>query len=82
MWIEEDYCSPPLAMEREAVSVRFFDNIKVEVVSSEEDGWSIIKLTSQRNAEIQSSKAYICVMLWGNTKDSVSVRYYCLIMTP
>jgi hypothetical protein len=54
-------------MEREAVSVRFFDNIKVEVVSSEEDGWSIIredgalleidnlldyiKLTSQRNVE-------------------------------
>jgi hypothetical protein len=54
-------------MEREAVSVRFFNNIKVKVVSSEEDGWSIIredgtlleidnlldyiKLTSQRNVE-------------------------------
>jgi len=43
IWIEEDYCSPPLAMEREAVLDRFFDNIKVEVVSSEEDGWSKIR---------------------------------------
>ena len=43
VWVEEDYCSPPLAMEREAVLDRFFDNIKVEVVSSEEDGWSKIR---------------------------------------
>jgi hypothetical protein len=38
VWIGEDYCSPPLTMEREAVLDRFFDSIKVEVVSSEEDG--------------------------------------------
>ena len=43
VWIEEDYCSPSLAMEREVVLDRFFDNIKVEVVSSEEDGWSKIR---------------------------------------
>ncbi len=42
IWIE-DYCSPPLSMEREAVLDRFFDNIKVEVVSSEADGWSKIR---------------------------------------
>ena len=39
MWIEEDYCSPPLAMERESVLDRYFDDITVEGVSSEEDGW-------------------------------------------
>lgn len=39
MWVEEDYCSPPLAMERESVLDRYFDDIAVERVSSEEDGW-------------------------------------------
>jgi hypothetical protein len=37
MWIEED--SPPLAMERDSVLDRYFDDITVERVSSEEDGW-------------------------------------------
>jgi hypothetical protein len=35
LWIEEDYCSPPLAMEREAVLDRYFKNITVEPVESE-----------------------------------------------
>jgi hypothetical protein len=35
LWVEEDYCSPPLAMEREAVLDRYFNNITVEPVESE-----------------------------------------------
>jgi hypothetical protein len=42
MWVEEDYCSPPLAMERESVLDRYFDEITVERASSEEDGWKSI----------------------------------------
>src|SRR6476659_9122343 len=42
MWVEEDYCSPPLAMERERVLDRYFDDITVERISSEEDGWKSI----------------------------------------
>ena len=42
MWVEEDYCSPPLAMERESVLGRYFDDITVEHVKSEEDGWNKI----------------------------------------
>jgi hypothetical protein len=29
MWIEEDYCSPPLAMERESVLDQYFNIIEV-----------------------------------------------------
>ena len=32
VWEEEDYCSPPLAMERAAVLDRYFDDIRVEPV--------------------------------------------------
>ena len=42
LWIEEDYCSPPLAMERETVLDRYFDDITVEKVRSEEEGWKKI----------------------------------------
>ena len=42
LWVEEDYCSPPLAMERESVLDRFFNDITVERISSEEDGWKSI----------------------------------------
>jgi|UniRef100_A0A7C1JXY0 hypothetical protein len=38
VWEEEDYCSPPLAMERAAVLDRYFDNLRVEQVS-EGEGW-------------------------------------------
>jgi hypothetical protein len=42
LWIEEDYCSPPLAMEREDVLDRYFNDIKVERVKSEEEAWNRI----------------------------------------
>lgn len=29
VWVEEDYCSPPLAMEREAVLDEYFDSLTV-----------------------------------------------------
>jgi hypothetical protein len=35
LWVEEDYCSPPLAMERESVLDRYFDNITVDRIESE-----------------------------------------------
>jgi hypothetical protein len=42
LWIEEDYCSPPLAMERESVLDRYFNDISVECVESEEEAWDSI----------------------------------------
>jgi hypothetical protein len=42
LWIEEDYCSPPLAMERENVLDRYFNDISVERVESEEEAWNSI----------------------------------------
>jgi hypothetical protein len=44
MWVEEDYCSPPLAMERESVLDRYFDDITVERVSSEEQRWKSLDI--------------------------------------
>jgi hypothetical protein len=41
LWIEEDYCSPPLAMERESVLDRYFDDIAIHQVKSEE-AWDTI----------------------------------------
>jgi hypothetical protein len=41
IWKEEDYCSPPLAMERAAVLDCYFDDIRVERVQKEE-GWKRI----------------------------------------
>jgi hypothetical protein len=38
MWVEEDYCSPPLAMERESVLDRYFDDITVD-----QEGWNKIQ---------------------------------------
>jgi hypothetical protein len=42
LWVEEDYCSPPLAMEREAVLDQYFDDITVEKVKSEKEAWNRI----------------------------------------
>lgn len=42
VWEEEDYCSPPLAMERAAVLDRYFDDIQVEVVKAGQ-GWKRIR---------------------------------------
>ena len=47
LWIEEDYCSLPLAMEREAVLERYFNDITVKRVESEEEGWNRINDKSQ-----------------------------------
>lgn len=41
VWEEEDYCSPPLAMERDAVLDDYFDDISVEQVDRDE-GWDRI----------------------------------------
>jgi hypothetical protein len=35
LWVEKDYCSPPLA--------QYFDDIEVLHVESEEEGWNTIK---------------------------------------
>lgn len=42
VWEEEDYCSPPLAMERAAVLDKYFDDISVEHVG-EGEGWQQIR---------------------------------------
>jgi hypothetical protein len=54
VWEEEDYCSPPLAMERAAVLDRYFTDIQVETVR-EEDGWA-------RIADLPS--------LWGEIREA------------
>jgi hypothetical protein len=46
VWEEEDYCSPPLAMERAAVLDRYFDEITVERVTQDE-GWRRIEALPQ-----------------------------------
>jgi hypothetical protein len=38
LWIEEDYCTPPLAMERESVLNRYFEDITVQLIISEKEG--------------------------------------------
>jgi hypothetical protein len=42
VWEEEDYCAPPLAMERAAVLDNYFTDIRVERVQ-EGEGWSKIE---------------------------------------
>ena len=42
VWEEEDYCSPPLAMERDAVLDRYFDGLEVERVQKG-GGWRQIE---------------------------------------
>ena len=41
-WEEEDYCTPPLRMEREAVLDEFFTELEVEQVA-EGEGWAQLK---------------------------------------
>ena len=43
IWIEEDHCSPPLAMEREAVLDRYFSDIEIHTIESEQEGWDRLK---------------------------------------
>jgi hypothetical protein len=42
LWVEEDYCSPPLAMERESVLDQYFNDIAIQRVESEEEAWNMI----------------------------------------
>lgn len=42
VWEEEDYCSPPLAQEREAVLDDYFQNLRVEAVE-QGAGWHKIE---------------------------------------
>jgi hypothetical protein len=42
IWEEEDYCLPPLAMEREAVLDHYFDEVTVERVQRAA-GWQRIE---------------------------------------
>jgi hypothetical protein len=53
VWEAEDYCTPPLAMERAAVLDRYFDALRVEPVGKGE-GWSRVRdlpsLWTQRGA--------------------------------
>lgn len=42
VWEEEDHCTPPLAMERDAVLDAYFDGIEVEEVDPGE-GWEAIE---------------------------------------
>lgn len=42
VWEEEDYCRPPLRMERNAVLDQYFTNIEVEAVSKGA-GWKRIE---------------------------------------
>lgn len=42
VWEEEDYCRPPLAMEREAVLDTYFTDLSVERVD-EGEGWQQIE---------------------------------------
>lgn len=42
LWEEEDYCSPPLAMERAAVLDEYFEDIQVEAVKLGK-GWRRIR---------------------------------------
>lgn len=41
-WEEEDYCSPPLAMERKAVLDTYFQDLQIERVN-ESEGWASIE---------------------------------------
>jgi len=38
LWIEEDYCNPPLAMEKESVLDKYFEDITVQLIASEKEG--------------------------------------------
>jgi hypothetical protein len=50
-WEEEDYCSPPLAQEREAVLDAYFDDITVERVNAGE-GWKRMERLPKLNINI------------------------------
>ncbi|MEF8906602.1 MAG: hypothetical protein V5A13_01955 [Haloarculaceae archaeon] len=42
LWVEEDYCTPPLAMEREVLD-QYFSDLVVEEDVVESEGWDRIE---------------------------------------
>lgn len=56
VWEEEDYCSPPLAMEREAVLDSYFTDIQVEPVRPGE-GWASIEELPSLWDEVAAAEA-------------------------
>lgn len=56
VWEEEDYCSPPLAQERDAVLDDYFDGIQVELVAQGE-GWRRIESLPHLFPGLQSTSA-------------------------
>jgi ATP-dependent Lon protease len=55
VWEEEDYCSPPLAMERAAVLNRYFEGLRVERLR-EGEGWQ--RITHLPSLWEQSQREY------------------------
>lgn len=44
VWVEEDYCTPPLAMEREAILDDYFESLTIVGENVEEEaGWDRIE---------------------------------------
>ncbi|MDS0284433.1 hypothetical protein [Haloarcula onubensis] len=43
VWVEEDYCSPPLAMERDVLEQYFNDIVVVKENVIESEGWNRIE---------------------------------------
>lgn len=43
IWIEEDNNEPPFVSQREAVLDRYFSDIQIVAIGSEEEGWNRIK---------------------------------------
>ena len=55
VWEEEDYCSPPLAMERAAVLDKYFTDIQVENVRQGE-GWAHINNLPRLFPDLSSTR--------------------------
>jgi hypothetical protein len=73
VWEEEDYCSPPLAMERAAVLDRYFENLRVERVR-EGEGWQhIAHLPSlwEPPAALASREPAVEILAWDEGQGPV-----------
>jgi hypothetical protein len=53
VWEEEDYCSPPLAQEREALLDDYFGDLRVEIVG-EGAGWEKIAVLPRLFPEFEA----------------------------
>lgn len=68
IWEEEDYCSPPLAQERDAVLDHFFDRIRVEPVTPGE-GWRQIESLPHLFPGLQAGRARDATPAVGGAPD-------------